>query len=118
MLFSSMTFVFMFLPILCAVYLLSKKEYHNNILLIASIIFYAWGEPKYLAIMLLSILINWLGAILIDKFNQRVIDRGQGLSTEQCDPAYLCKHRKSSGFAVKTALFFTKPWLNLWQLCL
>ena len=107
MLFSSMTFVFMFLPILCAVYLLSKKEYHNNILLVASIIFYAWGEPKYLAIMLLSILINWLGAILIDKFNQRVIDRGQGLSTEQCDPAYLCKHRKSSGFAVKTALFFT-----------
>ena len=107
MLFSSMTFVFMFLPILCAVYLLSKKEYHNSILLIASVIFYAWGEPKYLAIMLLSILINWLGAILIDKFNQRVIDRGQGLSTEQCDPAYLCKHRKSSGFAVKTALFFT-----------
>ncbi len=66
MLFSSMTFVFMFLPILCAVYLLSKKEYHNGILLIASIIFYAWGEPKYLAIMLLSILLNWIGAILIN----------------------------------------------------
>ncbi len=68
MLFSSMTFVFMFLPILCAIYLLSKKEYHNAILLIASIIFYAWGEPRYLAIMLLSVVINWLGAILIDKY--------------------------------------------------
>jgi len=67
MLFSSMTFVFMFLPILCAVYLLSKKEYHNAILLVASIIFYAWGEPKYLAIMLLSIVVNWAGALLIDK---------------------------------------------------
>ena len=66
--FSSMTFVFVFLPILCAVYLLSKKEYHNAILLIASLIFYAWGEPKFLAIMLLSIIINWAGAVLIDKY--------------------------------------------------
>ena len=71
MLFSSMTFVFMFLPILCAVYLLSKKEYHNGILLIASIIFYAWGELEYLAIMLLSILTNYAGAILIDKYTNR-----------------------------------------------
>ena len=71
MLFSSMTFVFVFLPILCAIYLLSKKEYHNAILLIASIIFYAWGEPRYLAIMLLSVVINWLGAILIDKYKDK-----------------------------------------------
>ena len=67
MLFSSMTFIFMFLPILCAIYLLSKKEYHNSILLVASLIFYAWGEPRYLAIMLMSIIINWAGAIFIDK---------------------------------------------------
>ena len=68
MLFSSMTFVFMFLPILLVLYLITKKELHNPILLIASIIFYAWGEPKYLAIMLLTILINFFGAIAVDKF--------------------------------------------------
>lgn len=68
MLFSSMTFVFMFLPILLVLYLVTKKELHNPILLIASIIFYAWGEPKYLAIMLLTILINFFGAIAVDKF--------------------------------------------------
>ncbi len=67
MLFSSMTFIYMFLPIVCAVYLLSKKEFHNPILLIASIIFYAWGEPRYLAIMLLTIIINYFGAISIEK---------------------------------------------------
>jgi len=67
MLFSTMTFVGLFLPILCAVYLLSKREYHNAILLVASLIFYAWGEPKYLAIMLLSILVNYFGAILVDR---------------------------------------------------
>lgn len=68
MLFSSMTFVFMFLPIVLVLYLVTKKELHNPILLTASIIFYAWGEPKYLAIMLLTILINFFGAIVIDKF--------------------------------------------------
>ena len=62
MLFSSMTFIFVFLPIVCTVYLLARKELHNYILLIASIIFYAWGEPRYLIIMLLTILVNYVGA--------------------------------------------------------
>ena len=68
MLFSTMTFVYVFLPIVLLLYLVTKKELHNPILLLASIIFYAWGEPKYLAIMLLTILINFFGAIAIDKF--------------------------------------------------
>ncbi len=68
MLFSSMTFVYMFLPIVCTLYLISKKELHNPILLVASIIFYAWGEPKYLAIMLLTILINFFGAKIVENF--------------------------------------------------
>ena len=67
MLFSSMTFVFMFLPIVCTLYLISRKEFRNYILLISSIIFYAWGEPKYLMIMILTILINYFGAILLDR---------------------------------------------------
>ena len=70
MLFSTMTFVFMFLPVVLLLYLVSKKELHNPILLIASIIFYAWGEPRYLAIMLLTIIINWAGAIAVDRFKK------------------------------------------------
>lgn len=66
-----MTFVYMFLPIVLLLYLVTKKELHNPILLIASIIFYAWGEPKYLAIMLLTILLNFFGAIAIDKFKSK-----------------------------------------------
>ncbi|MBR1907827.1 MBOAT family protein [bacterium] len=68
MLFSSMTFIYLFLPILCLIHFLTKKEFHNFILLIASIIFYAWGEPKYLAIMLLTITINYFGALSVEKF--------------------------------------------------
>lgn len=57
----------MFLPIVLLLYLITKKELHNPILLTASIIFYAWGEPKYLAIMLLTIIINYFGAIAISR---------------------------------------------------
>ena len=67
MLFSSMSFIYIFLPIVVLLYIVTKKEFHNPILLAASILFYAWGEPKYLAIMLLTIIINYFGAILIDK---------------------------------------------------
>ena len=69
MLFSSMTFIFMFLPTVIALYFLARSKYRNYILLLASILFYAWGEPKYVFIMLGTIFINWVGAILIDKHN-------------------------------------------------
>ena len=64
MLFSSMTFIFLFLPIVGLLYLLAKKnKFKNYVLLFASILFYAWGEPKYLSIMLLTIMINYFGAV-------------------------------------------------------
>lgn len=71
MLFSSMTFIYMFLPILCLIYFLSKKKFHNTILLIASLVFYAWGEPKYLAIMILTIIINYYGALFLEKYSKQ-----------------------------------------------
>ncbi len=72
MLFSSMTFVFMFLPIVCTLYLLARKELQNYVLLIASIIFYAWGEPRYLAIMILTIIINYVGANYISRSHHQM----------------------------------------------
>ena len=68
MLFSSMTFLFVFMPVVMAIYFLAKKEIRNYILLIASIIFYAWGEPRYLAIMIITILVNYIGALCLDKY--------------------------------------------------
>lgn len=66
MLFSSMTFLFVFMPVLAVVYFFSRKEIKNYVLLIASIIFYAWGEPRYLAIMIITIIVNYFGALLLD----------------------------------------------------
>lgn len=67
MLFSSMTFIYVFLPTVAIIYLLVRKEIRNYVLLLSSLVFYAWGEPKYLAIMLLIILSNYVLAIFIEK---------------------------------------------------
>lgn len=66
MLFSSITFITCFLPIvLLTYYYCPTIKSRNNLLLLASLIFYAWGEPKYILVMLFSILINYRVGILI-----------------------------------------------------
>lgn len=67
MVFSSMTFLWIFLPILLGIYFITKEKYRNIVLLIFSLIFYAWGEPKYIVLMLISIFINYIFGILLDK---------------------------------------------------
>ncbi len=59
MLFSSITFLFMFLPITVLIYYLVPQKMRNIVLLIASLFFYAWGEPVYVVLMILSILLNY-----------------------------------------------------------
>ena len=59
MVFSSITFLFLFLPVVLAVYYIAPEKFKNIILLIASLIFYAWGEPVYIVLMILSILLNY-----------------------------------------------------------
>lgn len=65
MLFSSPIFMFVFLPITILVYYFSNDRLKNIVLLIASLLFYAWGEPVFIFIMLLSIFLNYLFGILI-----------------------------------------------------
>ena len=63
MLFSSSIFLFFFLPLLLAVYFLITSKYRetrNNVLLLASLGFYAWGEPVFVFVMILSILVNYI----------------------------------------------------------
>ncbi len=67
MLFSSMTFLFIFLPVLMTVYFFAKKEVRNDVLLIASVIFYGFADVRYLAIMIATIAINYWGALLLEK---------------------------------------------------
>ena len=66
MVFSSMIFLFAFLPVVVLVYMLSPKQMKNAILLIASLFFYAWGEPRNILLMLLSIGINYVFGRIIE----------------------------------------------------
>ena len=67
MLFSSITFIYYFLPILLIVYFISKDKYKNFVLLIFSLFFYFLGEPKYIIVLILSCIINYYLGKLIEK---------------------------------------------------
>lgn len=70
MVFSSTVFLFLFLPITLLLYfnpLCKKREYRNIVLLIMSLGFYGWGEPVFIFLMLLSIVVNWFLALRVDK---------------------------------------------------
>lgn len=66
MLFSSLSFLFVYLPILFLLYfLLPFRWYKNTLLLAASLLFYAWGEPVYVLVMIIMILLNYCFGMLI-----------------------------------------------------
>ena len=67
MVFSSITFLFYFLPVTLAIYYIVPNKFKNLVLLIASFIFYYFGEPTYVLLMAFSILSTYIFGILIDK---------------------------------------------------
>ena len=71
MLFTSISFLYYFLPALIIIYFITPKKYKNIILLIASLLFYLYGEPKYVFLMIAEIIIAYIGAILIDKYKNQ-----------------------------------------------
>ena len=67
MLFSGLTFLYCFLPAVLAVYFLVPKHWKNAVLLVSSLIFYAWGEPRYVLLMVLTILGFYFCGIAISR---------------------------------------------------
>jgi len=70
MVFSSITFLFYFLPIVLGIYYIVPNKWKNMILLLASLIFYFWGEPKYVLVMIASIASTYIFGILMDKYKK------------------------------------------------
>ena len=67
MVFSSITFLFYFLPMVLAIYYIVPKKWRNLVLLISSFIFYFYGEPTYVLLMAFSIITTYLFGILISR---------------------------------------------------
>ena len=68
MVFSSLIFLFAYLPLVLGIYYLVPRRFRNAFLLFANLIFYAWGEPVYILLMAFCTTINFLCGYLIDKY--------------------------------------------------
>jgi len=72
-LFSSITFLYYFLPIVFMLYFLVPRKLKNLVLFISSLVFYAWGEPKYVFLMILSVAIGYIAGLLMDKLPKKPV---------------------------------------------
>ncbi|MBO5389738.1 MAG: MBOAT family protein [Lachnospiraceae bacterium] len=75
MVFSSMTFLYYFLPVVLLTYFMVPRVAKNGVLLLASLFFYAWGEPKYLILMAATILIGYFSGLIIEKNREKMSGR-------------------------------------------
>ena len=71
MLFSSIPFLYYFLPAVLIVYFLVPKALKNTVLLVFSLVFYAWGEPKYVVLMIASILLFYGCGLAMAKHSRK-----------------------------------------------
>jgi len=67
MLFSSLTFLYFFLPAVLLCYFLVPERFKNAVLLLFSLLFYAWGEPKYVFLMVFTIALGWLAGLMMER---------------------------------------------------
>ena len=72
MVFSSLTFLLIFLPLLLLIYFITPNiKYKNYVLLIFSLIFYAWGEPVYVFLFLIYILLTYILGLNINNIKEK-----------------------------------------------
>ena len=75
MLFSSISFLYFFLPAVLILYAVVPKVLKNTVLLASGLVFYAWGEPRYVVIMVISILVGYIFGLLIEKFRGKKLSK-------------------------------------------
>ncbi len=75
MLFSSIPFLYYFLPIVILMYIAAPRKLKNAVLLVSSLVFYAWGEPRYIALMVTSIAIGYALGLLIEKYQGKPVSK-------------------------------------------
>ena len=76
MVFSSILFLFVYLPVVLAVYYIVPARYRNLWLFIVNLVFYGWGEPVYILLMVFSIALNYAA----------------GASADECEPVLVDQH--------------------------
>lgn len=117
MLFSSLIFLYAFLPCTLLAYFLTPRRGKNPVLLLASLLFYAWGEPRYLILILLNILLGFTAGLGIYRFRGRLLGRLFLLTSVAGSLGLLCCFKYEDFFlsAINGALGISLP---LWRLAL
>lgn len=75
MVFSSIPFLYYFLPIVMLAYVVAPGILKNTVLLLFSLLFYAWGEPMYVFLMIATVLVNYVLGILIERFSGKSMSK-------------------------------------------
>ena len=104
MVFSSLYFLFLYLPIVLFLYYITPLKWRNLLLLLVNLVFYAWGEPVYILIMFLSIGIDYTHGMLVEKYKRRGNDRGPlGRWPRRSSSIWLCCSFSSTGTSLPAA---------------
>lgn len=75
--FSSLLFLFLYLPVVLLIYYVTPLRWRNGVLLVFNLIFYGWGEPVYIVIMFLSTAIDYTHGMLVERYKRRDDDPGR-----------------------------------------
>ena len=99
MVFSSIAFIYFFLPAVLLIYYIAPLKLKNLILLVSGLFFYAWGEPIYVLIMILSTLVDYTAGRIIDRFDSKSSARRAALALSILVNLGMLGVFKYSGFA-------------------
>ncbi len=75
MLFSSISFLYYFLPVVLGLYFITPKPLKNTVLLVASLVFYGWGEPRFVFLMMATVGVGYITGILMEKYRGKPISK-------------------------------------------
>ena len=81
MVFSSILFLFVYLPVVLAVYYIAPVRFRNIWLFIVNLVFYGWGEPVYIVLMIFSITLNYAAGLLIAKYRENDAKKAKAVLT-------------------------------------
>lgn len=118
MVFSSLLFLFFFLPLVLIIYYISPKNIRLAILFIASLIFYAWGEPVYIILIIFSTLIDYCIGFLIYKFSNSKFKKIFLLITSITINLSLLGFFKYSNFLINIVNYIFKTNFNMLDISL
>ena len=102
MVFSSLSFLTLFLPLTLIAYYVSPRRARNAVLFVVSLVFYAWGEPVYVLLMLFSALSDYAHGLLLERWENRPGLRRAALISSVCINLGLLGFFKYAGLAVST----------------